>query len=126
VWAKLVASNECREGRRRKEQNMTKLRIEHGASKINWVTLKTNIEESIATDVDRMCQWSNNERKYVVNELLRFALAQSEGFQRYKAESEGKSTQSTIGTDPIPVASRTAADPPARPVALATPTTKHP
>ncbi|MGA2965569.1 MAG: hypothetical protein ABSD64_05105 [Terriglobales bacterium] len=105
---------------------MSKLRIEHGASKINWVTLKTNIEESIATDIDRMCQWSNNERKYVVNELLRFALAQSEGFQRYKADSESTSTQTTIGTDSIPVASRSAAEPPVKSVAPATPTPKHP
>lgn len=31
---------------------MSKLRIEHGASKIIWVQLKTNIEESIATEID--------------------------------------------------------------------------
>lgn len=109
-----------------KKQNMSKLRIEHGASKINWVTLKTNIEESIAADIDRMCQWSNNERKYVVNELLRFALAQSEGFQRHKSDSESKSTQTTSGADSIPVASRAAGDPPMRQVPSAIPTTKHP
>lgn len=105
---------------------MTKLRIEHGASKINWVTLKTNVEESIATDIDRMCQWSNNERKYVVNELLRFALAQSEGFQKYKAESDNKHTQTAVGDNPIPVVSGAAADPPVKSVAPTIPTTKHP
>lgn len=67
---------------------MSKLKIEHGASKVNWVLLKTNVEESISADIDLMCQWSNNERKYIVNELLRFALAQSEEFQSYKAERQ--------------------------------------
>lgn len=105
---------------------MSKLKIEHGASKIGWVMLKTNIEESISTDIDRMCQWSNNDRKYVVNELLRFALAQSEEFQRYKTGSENRSTQTNIGANPIPVASRAAIDSPAKPVAPATSTTKHP
>jgi hypothetical protein len=65
---------------------MSRLKIEHGASKVRWTLLKTNIEESLASDIDLMCQWSENDRKYVVNELLRFALAQSEEFQKYKAE----------------------------------------
>ncbi len=88
--------------------------------------LKTNVEESISTDIDRMCQWSNNERKYVVNELLRFGLAQSEDFQRYKADSENKSTQTTAAANPIPVGSRAATDQQGKPVAPAIPTTKHP
>jgi hypothetical protein len=33
-----------------------------------------------------MCQWSENDRKYVVNELLRFAIEQAEEFQKYKAQ----------------------------------------
>jgi len=72
---------------------MSKLKIEHGASKVQWVLLKTNIEESISSDIDLMCKWSENERKYIVNELLRFALAQSEEFQKYKTESEAKSAR---------------------------------
>ena len=31
-----------------------------------------------------MCEWSNNDRNYVVNELLRFALSQEGEFQAYK------------------------------------------
>ena len=72
---------------------MSKLKIEHGASKVNWVLLKANIEESIAVDIDRMCEWSNNDRKYVVNELLRFALTQSEDFQKHKADQGTGSSQ---------------------------------
>jgi hypothetical protein len=65
---------------------MTKLKIEHGASKVRWTLLKTNIEEPIANDIELMCQWSENERKYVINELLRFALGAAQDFQKYKAE----------------------------------------
>jgi hypothetical protein len=65
---------------------MSRLKIEHGASKVRWTLLKTNIEESLANDIDLMCQWSENDRKYVVNELLRFAIEQAEDFQKYKAE----------------------------------------
>jgi len=63
---------------------MSKFKIEHRASRINLVLLKTNIEDGISNDIDLLCQWSDNERKYIVNELLRFALAQEEDFQKYK------------------------------------------
>jgi hypothetical protein len=65
---------------------MKKMKIEHGASQVNWVLLKTTVEEPIANEVDLMCQWSRNDRRYVVNELLRFALAQSADFRKYKEE----------------------------------------
>jgi hypothetical protein len=65
---------------------MSRLKIEHGASKVRWTLLKTNIEESLANDIDLMCQWSENDRKYVVNELLRFAIEQAEDFQKHKAQ----------------------------------------
>ena len=67
---------------------MSKLKIERGASKVRWILLKTNIEESIAEDLELMCRWSDNDRKYVVNELLRFALSQSGDFQKYKSEHQ--------------------------------------
>jgi hypothetical protein len=64
---------------------MSKLKIEHGASRVHWTLLKTNIEEPIAHDIDLMCQWSENDRKYVINELLRFAIGAAQDFQEYKA-----------------------------------------
>jgi hypothetical protein len=64
---------------------MSKLKIEHGASKTRWVLLKTTIEEELSADIDALCRWSENDRKYVVNELLRFAILQAEEFQQYKA-----------------------------------------
>ncbi|HET9184481.1 MAG TPA: hypothetical protein VFP59_20355 [Candidatus Angelobacter sp.] len=72
---------------------MNRLKIEHGASKVRWALLKINIEESLANDIDLMCQWSNNDRKYVINELLRFALTQTEEFQKYKAERAANPSQ---------------------------------
>jgi hypothetical protein len=64
---------------------MSKFKVEHGASKVSLVLLKTNIEDTIAQDIDLMSTWSNNDRKYIVNELLRFALTQEEDFQKHKA-----------------------------------------
>jgi hypothetical protein len=64
---------------------MSKFKIEHGASKVQLVQLKTNIEDGISSDIDLMCEWSNNERRYIVNELLRFAITQEEDFLKHKA-----------------------------------------
>ncbi len=63
---------------------MGKFKIEKGASRITRVKLQATIEESIATDLSLMCEWSNNEKNYVVNELLRFAVAEDGEFQAYK------------------------------------------
>jgi hypothetical protein len=79
---------------------MSKFKIEHGASKVNLVLLKTNIEDTISQDIDQLCSWSNNDRKYVVNELLRFALTQEEDFLRYKASSAANPARAAGGTKP--------------------------
>jgi hypothetical protein len=78
---------------------VNKLKIEHGASRVRWTLLKTNIEEPIANDIDLMCQWSENERKYLVNELLRFAITAAQDFQKYKSELAAK----TAGSNPGPL-----------------------
>jgi hypothetical protein len=72
---------------------MSKLKIEHGASKVSLVLLKTNIEDAISQDIDLMAAWSDNERRYIVNELLRFALTQEEEFLKYKAGLAAGSTR---------------------------------
>jgi hypothetical protein len=72
---------------------MSKFKIEHGASKINLVLLKTNIEDTISQDIDLLASWSNNDRKYIVNELLRFALAQEEDFLKHKASLTATATR---------------------------------
>jgi Trp operon repressor len=80
---------------------MSKLKIEHGASKINLVLLKTNIEDSISQDIELMATWSDNDRKYIVNELLRFALAQEEDFQKYKASVAANIARPVSSAKPV-------------------------
>ena len=65
---------------------MSKLRIEKGASKVRRAPLKATIDGTVADDLELMCEWSENESSYLVNLLLEFAIAQSEDFQRFKAE----------------------------------------
>lgn len=72
---------------------MTRLKIEKGASKVRRVPLKTTIDGSVADDLALMGKWSENDVSYLVNHLLRFALAESAEFQRYK-QSLGNSTES--------------------------------
>jgi len=65
---------------------MSKLKIEKGASKVRRAPLKATIDGTVAEDLELMCEWSENESSYLVNLLLGFAIAQSEDFQRYRAE----------------------------------------
>jgi hypothetical protein len=80
----------------RKETPMSKFKVEHGASKVNLVLLKINIEDTISQDIDMMSTWSNNDRKYIVNELLRFALTQEEDFQKYKVSATANASRPAI------------------------------
>jgi hypothetical protein len=73
---------------------MSKFKIEKGISRINRVKLQATIEESIARDLALLGEWSNNDKNYIVNELLRFALLQDSEFQTYK-ESVGSSRPET-------------------------------
>jgi hypothetical protein len=66
------------------EISMSKFKIEKGVSRITRVKLQASIEESIAADLALMSEWSNNDKNYIVNELLRFALSQDIVFQAYK------------------------------------------
>src|SRR5882757_5048415 len=102
---------------------MSKFKIEHGASKINLVQLKTNIEDTIAVDIDLMAAWSENDRKYIVNELLRFALTQEEEFLKYKASLTANTTRSASGAKGVPVSAKPASEPTAKPNVTASSTT---
>jgi hypothetical protein len=68
---------------------MTKFKIEKGVSRVRRVKLQASIEESIAADLTVMGEWSNNDKNYIVNELLRFALAQDGDFQAFKQSRIG-------------------------------------
>ncbi len=71
---------------------MSRLKIEKGASKVRRAPLKVTIDGTVSDDLELMCQWSENDSSYLVNLLLGFAIAQSEEFQRYKAEQLATST----------------------------------
>ena len=94
---------------------MSKLKIEHGASKVRLVLLKTNIEDGISQDIDLMAAWSDNERKYVINELLRFALTQDEDFLKYKAGLAANPLRPANSPKPAPAPGRTTPDAPTKP-----------
>ena len=82
---------------------MSKLKLEHGVSRIRRAKLQSSIDQTVADDIELLAQWSNNETKYVVNELLRFALTQDEDFQKYKASSAEKTTRPAGGAKPSTV-----------------------
>ncbi len=82
---------------------MSKFKIEKGISRITRVKLQATIDESVAQDLALMGEWSNNDKNYIVNELLRFALSQDSEFQAYK--QSGARTQSSpanSGTASLP------------------------
>jgi hypothetical protein len=93
---------------------MSKLKLEHGISRIRRAKLQSSIDQTIADDVELMAEWSNNETNYVVNELLRFALTQEEDFQKYKASAATNTSRpaasakpSSAKSEPLPTSTAT-------------------
>lgn len=64
---------------------MNRLKLQHGVSRIRRAKLQSSVDQTIADDIELMAKWSNNETQYIVNELLRFAIAQEEDFLKYRA-----------------------------------------
>ena len=79
---------------------MSKLKLEHGVSRIRRAKLQSSIDQTVSDDIELIAEWSNNETNYVVNELLRFALAQEEEFQKHKASSATNAARSASGAKP--------------------------
>jgi hypothetical protein len=109
----------------REEPTMSKFKIEHGASRVNLVLLKTNIEDTISQDIDLLATWSDNDRKYLVNELLRFALTQEEDFQKYKASLAMSASRPTGNTRATSAQAKPAADSTFKSEPLVSSTTTH-
>ena len=84
---------------------MSKLKLEHGISRIRRAKLQSSIDQTIADDVELMAEWSNNETNYVVNELLRFALTQEEDFQKYKVSASTNASRPAASAKPSPAKS---------------------
>jgi hypothetical protein len=79
---------------------MSKLKLEHGVSRIRRAKLQSSIDQTVANDIELLAEWSNNETNYVVNELLRFALAQEEEFQKHKSSAAASATRPASGAKP--------------------------
>ncbi len=94
---------------------MSKLKLEHGVSRIRRAKLQSSIDQTIADDVELLAQWSNNETNYVVNELLRFALMQEEEFQRYKGSPAASTARSAVAAKSSPFPINKVSDPAAKP-----------
>ena len=94
---------------------MSKLKLEHGISKIRRAKLQSSIDQTIADDIELMAEWSNNETNFVVNELLRFALAQEEEFQKYKASSAASGPRPGSGVKPASAPIKTVSAPTPKP-----------
>ncbi len=86
---------------------MSKLKIEHGVSRIRRAKLQASIDQSIAEDIQALSDWTNNEPQYVINQLLRFALAQEEDFQKYKTGLTTESAKASGGIKPASSPART-------------------
>ncbi len=84
---------------------MSKLKIEHGVSRVKRAKLQTYIDQTIADDIALMADSTNNEQNYIVNELLRFALSQSEEFQMLKAQRGPKGSRILGDAKPLPLRS---------------------
>lgn len=99
---------------------MSKLKIEHGVSRIKRAKLQASIEHSVLNDIELFAEWSNNESNYIVTELLRFALTQDEDFQKFKSEHAAKHPPSNSTLTPVSSLPKTISDPSAKPAAGAT------
>jgi len=82
------------------ENPMSKLKLEHGVSRIRRAKLQSSVDQAVADDIELLAEWSNNETNYVINALLRFALTQDEDFQKYKASSAVNAAQPAKCTRP--------------------------
>jgi hypothetical protein len=85
---------------------MSRLKIEKGASKVRRAPLKVTIDGTVSDDLELMCQWSENDSSYLVNLLLGFAIAQSEEFQKYKAEQLAGPTSARLDAKAVSDATR--------------------
>lgn len=90
---------------------MTRLKIEHGVSRIRRAKLQASVDQSVADDIQSLADWSNNEPHYIVNQLLRFALLQEEDFQKHKTTLAAAPPKSAGSAKPAPVPVKTVSEP---------------
>jgi hypothetical protein len=104
---------------------MSKLKLEHGVSRIRRAKLQSSIDQTVADDIELLAEWSNNETNYIINELLRFALMQEEEFQKYKASSTATAARATTTSKPAPTPIKPVSEPAAKPDATISSAAAH-
>lgn len=104
---------------------MSRLKLQHGVSRIRRAKLQSSIDQTIADDIDLMASWSNNETQYVINELLRFAIAQEEDFLKYKASLAANPTRNANGAKPAASTIKSPSETAAKPEAPVTVNATH-
>jgi hypothetical protein len=104
---------------------MSKLKLEHGVSRIRRAKLQSSIDQTVADDIELLAEWSNNETNYVINELLRFALTQEEEFQRYKASSATTVARTAAPTKPALTSIKSVSEPATKPDVTVSGTAAH-
>jgi len=100
---------------------MSRLKLQHGISRVRRAKLQSSIDQTIADDIELMAQWSNNETQYVVNELLRFAIAQEEDFLKHKATLAAHPGRPAGSTKTDPQQSKPISETPAKVTSVGTP-----
>ncbi len=63
---------------------MTRLKIIRTNREERKRLLQAKLSTSLVDDINLMCQWSGNDKGYVIAELLRYALSMEPDFQAYK------------------------------------------
>jgi len=104
---------------------MSKLKLEHGVSRIRRAKLQSSIDQTVADDIELLADWSNNEPNYVINELLRFALTQEEEFQRHKSSSVMTTARTTAPIKSAPTPVKSVSEPAAKPYVTVSSTAAH-
>ena len=104
---------------------MSKLKLEHGVSRIRRAKLQSSIDQTVADDIELLAEWSNNETNYIINELLRFALMQEEDFQKYKASSAATAARAALPVKPASTPIKSVSESTAKPDATVSSAATH-
>lgn len=104
---------------------MSKLKLEHGVSRIRRAKLQSSIDQTVADDIELLAGWSNNETNYVINELLRFALSQEEDFQKYKASASAVAARTANTSKQVPTPLKSVSEPTVKPDVTASSAAAH-
>lgn len=93
---------------------MSRFKIDHSASRIRQAKIQASIDQSIADDIQLMAEWSDNEPKYIINQLLRFALTQEEDFLKFKAGRPANPLRTSQGARSATAPNNSASGPPSK------------